>query len=49
MLAPFLNNIKLNELTEIMAKDLDEPIKESEIIETIFMLKNNKSPGPTDT
>ena len=46
ILAAFLNNIKFNELTETMAKDLDELIKESEIIETISTLKNNKSPGP---
>lgn len=45
-MASFLKNIKLTELTESMAKDLDEPIEESEIIDTISTLKNNKSPGP---
>lgn len=42
----FLTNIKLPELSESMAKELDEPIRESEIQQIISTLKNNKSPGP---
>ena len=45
-LRSFLENIKLTELSETMAKDMDEPIEEWEIKETIASLKNNKSPGP---
>lgn len=45
-LAQFLKDIALKELPEPMAKDLDEPITESEIQQVISTLKNNKSPGP---
>uniref|UniRef100_A0A3P8SZA0 Reverse transcriptase domain-containing protein n=1 Tax=Amphiprion percula TaxID=161767 RepID=A0A3P8SZA0_AMPPE len=45
-LAKFLNDIELQELSESMAKELDEPIRESEIQQVISTLKNNKSPGP---
>lgn len=44
-LAEFLNDVRLTELLESMAKELDEPIRESEILEGISALKNNKSPG----
>lgn len=42
----FLNHIKLTELSEASAKELDEPIEEWEIKQVISTLKNNKSPGP---
>lgn len=45
-MARFLKGIKLKELSESMAKELDEPIKESEIQQVISTLKNNKSPDP---
>lgn len=46
MLSSFLKKIKLNELTEWMIADLDQPIEEYKIIMTISKMKNNKSPGP---
>lgn len=45
-LTEYLNDVGLNELPESMAKELDEPIRESEILDWISALKNNKSPGP---
>ena len=44
-MAQFLKDIKLKELPESMAKELDEPIKELEIRQIISTLKNNKSSG----
>jgi len=41
----FLRTIKLNKLTEDVAKEMISPITEEEIRETIAHLKNNKSPG----
>uniref|UniRef100_A0A3Q1CI10 Reverse transcriptase domain-containing protein n=1 Tax=Amphiprion ocellaris TaxID=80972 RepID=A0A3Q1CI10_AMPOC len=45
-LAKFLKDIELQELSEFMAKELDEPIREPEIQQVISTLKSNKSPGP---
>ena len=45
-LAQFLKDIKLKELPESMARELDEPIKDLEIRQIISTLKSNKSPGP---
>lgn len=45
-LAEFLNDVGLTEVPESMAKELDEPMRECEILEEIYALKNNKSPGP---
>lgn len=41
-----LKDIKLPGLSDLMIKELDEPIMEGEIQEIISKLKNNKSPGP---
>lgn len=45
-LAQFLKDIKVQELSQSMGKQLDEPIRKSEIEQVISNLKNNKSPGP---
>lgn len=45
-MSQFLNDIKLKELPESMARELDEPVKELKIRQIISTLKNNKSPGP---
>lgn len=45
-MSQFLKDIKLKELPESMARELDEPVKELEIRQIISTLKNNKSPGP---
>lgn len=44
-LAQFLKDIKVKELSEPMAKELDGLIKEWEVQQVISTLKNNKSPG----
>lgn len=45
-IANYLQNIHVSELSDIIAKQLDEPIQEGEIKNGISSLKNNKSPGP---
>lgn len=45
-LAEFLNNIKVTELTERTATELDKSIEELEIRQVISSVKNNKSSGP---
>lgn len=45
-LTHFLKDIKLPELTESVARELDKPIQEWKIKQIISTLKNNKSPGP---
>lgn len=45
-LSEYLKHIKLTELTNSTAEELDQPIQELEIKQVISTLKNSKSPGP---
>uniref|UniRef100_A0A8C8E244 Reverse transcriptase domain-containing protein n=1 Tax=Oryzias sinensis TaxID=183150 RepID=A0A8C8E244_9TELE len=45
-IAQYLQNINVPELSDTVAKELDEPVQDWEIKQVILSLKNNKSPGP---
>lgn len=45
-LSDFLEKIHLKTLPESVAKEIDEPIREQEILQVISNLKTKKSPGP---
>lgn len=45
-IANYLQNINVSELSDTVAKQLDEPIQEGEIRKVILSFKNNKCPGP---
>lgn len=45
-IANYLQNIHVSELSDTIAKQLDEPIRKGEIENVISSLKNNKCPGP---